>query len=211
MKRRSLLILASLFTTSWAQASNWEKIDDEDGLKVYRKQINGSSFLAFMGIKVIDAPVDKLLWVLADNQYRRNWVDRLKKSVVLEHKNAYEFILYQHFGAPPLVSDRDYVYRAKAIQNKHGQVVLKLQSVKHSKAPATVGVRGQLYSSSYTLTPQPDGKTKVVVEIHTDPMGSLPAWIVNLIQKSWPRNTLTALSKEVRKAHVKAMALPPKQ
>ncbi len=192
-----------------AHAAGWEKIDDEAGIVTYKKDVPGSSFLAFKGIATIDAPIEKILFVLADNAHRTEWLDRLKTSRVLEQKSPYEYVVYQHYGAPPLVSDRDYVIFGRATQNAKGQVVLRMWSVEHAKAPETVGVRGKLHRSSYVLTPR-GKKTEVIVEIHTDPMGMLPGFVVNLIQKSWARNTLTALANQVKKPHVKAIALPPK-
>ena len=40
-----------------------------------------------------------------------------------------------------------------------------------------------------------DESTHVAVEVHTDPKGSLPAWLVNMIQKDWPRDTILGLTK----------------
>src|SRR5690606_32107145 len=92
-----------------ALAAAWEKIDEAHGIQVFRKEEPGSKLYAFRGTGIVDAPMEKIIWVLADNTHRTEWVDRLKKSVVLEKKSEYEFILYQHFGSPPTVSDRDFV------------------------------------------------------------------------------------------------------
>ncbi len=201
------LVLISLFALH-ASAGAWEKIDDDDGIEVFRQEVPGSSFLAFKGITTIDAPIEKLLGVLADNEHRTEWVDRLVTSRVVERKSEYDYVVYQHFSAPPLVSDRDYVYRGRAFR-RGASVVLEMSSVEHPKAPKTVGVRAHLLKSSYVLTPEGKNKTRVVVEIHTDPKGDLPSWIVNMIQKSWPRNTLTAFAKQAAKPYVKALELPP--
>jgi len=40
----------------------------------------------------------------------------------------------------------------------------------------------------------------VVAEVHTDPKGSLPKWLVNLVQKSWAHTTLMGLRAQVGKA-----------
>jgi hypothetical protein len=202
-----LLVLLSLFAVR-ASANAWEKIDDEDGIVVFRQEVPGSSFLAFKGITTIDAPIGKLLGVLADNEHRTEWVDRLVESRVVERKSAYDYVVYQHFSAPPLVSDRDYVYRGRAYR-RGNSVVLEMSSTEHPKAPKTVGVRAHLHKSSYVLTPEGKNKTRVVVEIHTDPKGDLPSWIVNMLQKSWPRNTLTSFAKQANKPYVKALELPP--
>jgi hypothetical protein len=208
--RRSLFAGAALLLVSGrAAAGAWEKIDDEDGIKVFRKEVPDSPLVAFRGEGMIAAPLEKLLWVLADNAHRTDWVDRLKKSVILSTTGDYDYVLYQHFSLPFPISDRDYVYRGRATRDKHGVVTLDLSSVTHPKAPPTVGVRANLIGSRYVLTPKGPDKTYVVVEVHTDPKGAIPTWLVNLIQKSWPMKTLKGLRAQVKKPFVKRLELPP--
>ncbi len=195
-------------TFSLPALANWKEIEDDKGIKVYKQELPGSSIFAFRGVTVIDAPLEKILWVIADNQHRTQWVDRLKKSAVLEKKSAFDFVLYQHFGAPAIVSDRDFVFRAKASRLKNGAVNIDIKSVTHPKAPPTVGVRGHLHHSSYTLKREGE-KTHVDVTVHMDPRGSLPTWLVNMIQKSWPMNTLSALADHVKQPFVGSLPLPP--
>lgn len=191
-----------------ALAASWEEIDDAHGIKVYKKDVAGSNLHAFRGVGLVDAPMEKIIWVLGDNEHRTEWVDRLKKSVILEKKGDYEFIVYQHFGSPAVISDRDFVYRAQAYSRKDGTAVLDIQSVTHPKAPPTVGVRGELKYSSYVLTRVGD-KTLVDVSVSLDPKGALPGWIVNLVQKSWPMNTLKSLREHVKKPFVGTLKAPP--
>lgn len=206
----SLLVFACAFLVAPVDAASpWEKIDDDAGIQVYRKEVPGSSFLAFKGVATLDAPIEKLLWVLADNDHRTEWVDRLVASRILERKGEFDYVVYQHFSAPPLVSDRDYVYRGRA-SRRADWVVLELASVVHPKAPTTVGVRAELLKSSYAMTPVGPNKTKVIVEIHTDPKGDLPAFIVNMIQKSWPRNTLVNFANQAKKPFVGRLEMPTK-
>jgi hypothetical protein len=204
-----LWLFAGLLLSAPASASSWEKIDDENGIRVFRKEVAGSSVVAFRGEATVEAPIEKVLWVLGDNTHRTEWVDRLEKSVVLERKGPYESIVYQHFSLPFPASDRDYVYRGKATRDKSGVVTLLLESVTHPKAPATVGVRANLIKSRYLLTPKGKDRTFVVVEIHTDPMGSLPSFLVNLVQKSWPMKTLEGLRAHLKKSYIGTTALPP--
>lgn len=191
-----------------ALAAGWEEIDHAHGIKVYKKDEPGTKLHAFRGVGIVDAPMEKVIWVLGDNTHRTEWVDRLKKSVILEKKNEYDFVLYQHFGSPAVISDRDFVYRAQAYSRKDGAAVLDIHSITHPKAPATVGVRGELKYSSYVLTRVGD-KTLVDVSVSLDPKGSLPGWIVNLVQKSWPMNTLKALREHVKKPFVGTLSAPP--
>lgn len=213
MQRRILMALSlCLLSANLCYAGDsWEKINEEDKIKVYKKDIKGSSYVAFKGEGIVKMPIRVVLGVIVDNKHRTEWVARLKKSTVLERISAFEFIVYQHFELPALMSDRDYVYRAKGWRNKQGQVIVDLSSCKHPKAPSTVGVRAELIKSRYVLTPvgKNEMETKVEVEIQTDPKGWIPAWLTNMIQKSWPLKTLRGIRKQVTKSYAKAYNLPP--
>lgn len=193
-----------------AFANDWEEIDDDKGIKVFSKEPeSGSALMAFKGETVLDAPLQKVLWIIVDNSHRKEWVDRLEKSVVLEKVSTFEYYLYQHFGLPWYVTDRDYVYHCKAVRNAKGQVRVNMTSKPHKDSPETVGVRAKLVNSAWILTPQGKGKTKVEVEILTDPKGMIPTWLVNLIQESWPMKTLLGVRGQIDKDYVKDHPLPP--
>lgn len=186
----------------------WEFISDDDGVKVYNKDVDTSEFRAFKGITVIDAPLPRVLHVICENDHRPEWVDRLDKSVILEQNSPHDYVVYQHFGLPIIMSDRDYVYRGIATRDASGMVTLSMSSVEHDKAPEPDGIRADLQLSRYTLTAQ-GNKTLVTVEIVTDPKGWLPVWFANIIQKTWPRKTLNGIRDQVKKDHVKDYPLPP--
>jgi hypothetical protein len=42
-----------------------------------------------------------------------------------------------------------------------------------------------------------------VAEVMVDPRGSVPTFLVNMVQRSWPFQTLTALRKQVAKPDIK--------
>ena len=91
------LILASVLIGGPAFASGWEKFDQEEGIVSYRKPVAGSSIVAFKGEADIQASIEKVLWVLTDNEHKPKWVHRMKKSYELEAKSPYHKIIYQVF------------------------------------------------------------------------------------------------------------------
>jgi hypothetical protein len=218
MGPRTASLLAALCVISFraqvahadAAKGDWQEINDKDGIKVYRKSVEGSKIVAFRGVAVVDAPVGKVLQVIADNDHRTEWVDRLYLSRVLEQPSPSEFVVYAGYKLPALFSNRDYVYRGKAWTRKDGSIYVYIRSEDHPKAPPTIGVRAWLNKSVYILTPVEGGKkTEVDVEVHTDPKGAIATWLVNLIQKSWPHKTLAAIRKQVAKPFVVELPMPP--
>lgn len=206
MKGTLLIALSFLMfiSTSWSMnVEEWIEIKVEDGITVYKAEVPGTKIVAFKGKVVMNAPIKKVIWVLADREHRREWVDRLDINEELEIISPTERIIYQSFKMPFIITNRDMVYRSTLKKDqKTGTYKLHMESVEHKKAPKSVGVRAQLINSNYKLTPISDTQTEVVVEILSDPKGLLPTWLVNLVQKSWPLKTLRALREQVKKDYV---------
>ncbi|MFZ8933876.1 MAG: START domain-containing protein [Bacteriovoracaceae bacterium] len=203
--------LLTLITINSVQASigHWKKMKVKEGISVFKKEIPNSKLVAFKGEAVIEASAGKIIHVLKDNTHKKDWVDRLLKSEVLEKNNEYEQVMYQVFNAPWPVSNRDFVYKAKLTRDKSGVITLDMNSIDHPKSPKTVGVRADLIRSIYKLTPIGPNQTKLEVQIQSDPKGLLPKWVVNIIQKSWPLKTLKRIRAQVKKPFVRDIPLPP--
>ncbi|MFT4627984.1 MAG: hypothetical protein ACI8PZ_006678 [Myxococcota bacterium] len=204
------LMWSTAFATPPAHASAWTEIYTKDDVAVSKMELEGTKFFAFKGETVYDAPATKVMHVLLDNDHRTDWVDMLYEATELEKNGPFDYILYQAFDLPLTFADRDYVYRGEAIRISDTVVELHIASVEHDSKPAeeTVGVRAELVNTLYRLTDEADGKTRVEVEVQTDPKGWMPIWLVNLVQKDWPRETLVGLRNELSKPYTDHYPLP---
>src|SRR5690348_6507289 len=61
----------------------WEKIDETDGIKVYRREIPGSDLLQFKGDAIVDAPLSKVASVLFDANRAKEWMPDLVSSRIV--------------------------------------------------------------------------------------------------------------------------------
>jgi len=211
MVRLIALILVMLSGSNVYSATEepWEKIDEDQGIQVFRKAMPGSDIVAFRGTGLVDASIEKIFWVLCDAAHEEQWVEMLIENYVMEQITPFDRVQYQNFDLPWPLSDRDFVYRAVATRDEAGRLHLVLNSVGHPKTPKTKGVRADIMKSGFTLSSRPDGKTLVEVSIFSDPKGILPAWVINLVQESWPMETMIGIRKQVKKEFVKKAVLPP--
>jgi NAD(P)-dependent dehydrogenase (short-subunit alcohol dehydrogenase family) len=182
----------------------WETVRSEDGIIVSRKEIPGSSFIAFRGEGDVNAPIGRVGSVLVDVAREKEWVDSVVEARTLRKVSETEYIVYSHASTPPPLSDRDFVADVTlSVDPARKAVVIRMHSVDDATAPRTSYVRGDLEDSSFTMTSIEGGaKTHVVAEIHCDPRGSVPSFMVNFFQKNWGYKTLTSLRKQVAKADV---------
>jgi hypothetical protein len=195
-----------------AQAPKWEQFDEEDGIRMFRRDVPGTSIVALRGEGFIAAPITKVASVLADRKRSTEWIDRLVKTKVLREISDTEAINWNHIKTPTPLKDRDFVFKTSITTNPaKKQVVFSYHSVIDPLAPEyDAYVRGSFHSGKFELTmahrTNKDGtKTRgtiVVAEVIVDPRGSVPTFIVNMVQKSWPHKTLTALRRQVQKPDI---------
>lgn len=202
--------------TAWAEppkpAPRWEQFDEEDGVRMFRRDVPGSSIVALRGEAFVAAPISRVATVLIDRKRSPEWIDRLVKTKVIRELSETEAINWNHIKTPSPLKDRDFVFKTALTTNPaKKQIVFSYHSVQDSLAPEyDAYVRGTFQSGKFELTmaerTNQDGSktsgTLVVAEVIVDPRGSVPTFLVNLVQKSWPHKTLLALRKQVQKPDI---------
>ncbi|HEY8077877.1 MAG TPA: START domain-containing protein [Labilithrix sp.] len=206
MLRRSFLIAVALVFVAADAAADppWTKIDESDGITVYKREIPGSDVIAFRGEATVNAPLVRVASVVFDTSRATEWIDDLKEARVVRRTSDFEYVEYDHFGTPFVMKDRDFVTANKLEWDAATKTMtIRMHSVTDPNARETSYVRGELVSSTFTLTPTPDGKaTRIAGDVHCDPKGSVPKWIVNYFQKDWPHATFVKLRTQVAKANI---------
>ncbi len=91
-------------------SSAWEKLGDDDGITVYRREIPGSSLIAFKGEGVVNASIIRVATVLTDSSRATEWVDSLAESKIVRTVSETETIHYDHIATPFVLKDRDFVW-----------------------------------------------------------------------------------------------------
>lgn len=178
----------------------WEKIREEDGIIVHKKEVEGSPLVAFRGSGIVDAPLQKVVFVLIDLARTPEWVERVQDARIVREISESEYITYTHLGAPLIVSDREFVSRAKISMEPGKLVRFTMNATEDPEVPHHKKyVRGELIGSSWEVRPVDATHTHVVAEIHADPKGNLPRSIVNFLQTSWAHKTITALRRQAAK------------
>ena len=190
-----------LVSSVWA--GEWESLGITDGVHVYRRQEEGTELFAFKGEATTDLPVAQLISVLRNESLGPEWVNMMMFSKVVEQYSDTHLLLHQGYDLSWPVTDRDYVFDKKVVfdaDKKSASVHLK--SVESSKVPESesfVRARGERTFWEFSA----NGKeTKIVVEVMTDPKGTLPEWAINSIQADWPHKSINALIKRTQKGDI---------
>jgi hypothetical protein len=187
-----------------AAAGTWQSLDNGGGISVWKRDIPGSPIVAFRGEAMIDASIAKVAQVLSDTARKTEWVASAAVARDVRQISALERIEYNRTVTPIILKDRDFVFRAVTeVDREARRVRITMNSVEDPAVPVDPHfVRGRLLASCYILTACADQRTRVEVEIQADPLGSVPKWVVNFFQKSWPRKTLEGIRRQAARADV---------
>lgn len=200
-------MLSSPAWGGWATAAKkrkgtWRKTSSGKGVTVYRKKVPGSKLFAFRGEYTASIHIGRLLTLFSSSTQRKLWVENYHSSGRLEKSNEFERVYWIRFNMPWPVMARDFVMRVKAAPNPATRTVdVLIKSVAHKKYPKNrCCVRGIVKITHWrfvAIVPKKGGtpKTRITVEVHIDPKGWLPPWLVNSTQSDWPRKSLLSLSK----------------
>lgn len=200
------LALNLTFLLPLALASDWELVRSEEGVRVYRREVPGSSLLAFKGDGIVNAPIAKVATVIFDTTRAHEWIEDLESSKIIRWVSKNEFVEYDHIGTPFILKDRDFLSLVSMkLDPEQGKISFHYRSTEDPAVPPTKYIRGELMGTNFVLTSVDGGKgTHIHGEIHADPKGSVPKWLVNHFQKNWPVITLKNLRRQVAKPDVQA-------
>jgi len=190
-----------------ALPTGWELVSDDGVIEVGRKTVPDSPLFAFRGAMVMEVHASRLAEVLLTDEIGQEWVDLMVFSKALRDEGDGLRLIHQNYDLPWPLKDRDYLMRQQATYDAEtGIFTLTFESVEDSLLPARdCCVRAQAYRTYWRLQALDDGGTFVEVEVLTDPAGALPAWLVNAIQKDWPRATLTGLKRRATQGDLQGL------
>lgn len=185
-----------------AGTPDWTVLKKTDGITVSKRDVAGSPVVAFRGEGDVDAPLAVVSTVIFDTTRATEWIQDLKESRIVRWTGGDEFIEYDHVGTPPPLADRDFLSTVKLEADPQAHLVrFHYHSVADDAMPPKKKyVRGDLMSTVFTLTRVDDAHTHVIAEIHCDPKGYVPKWIVNWVQADWPEATFRGLRRQVKKS-----------
>ena len=192
--------------------SAWERLGEEQGIKLGRKTIPGSKLFAVRGETEIPANIDQVASVICDHTRWIEWTKSMKGSKLLKQDSESQKIVYQSFDLPFPVDDRDVVYfytaERKNVNGELVEILGKTTPESTALAPPSIGTRMHLVVGRWYLRSINPGKTHLILEILMDPKGSMPSWFVNAVQRRYPVETLSRLRDQAMKNDIKPLTIP---
>ena len=192
-----LALLALALMVSAPALADRQVVRVEDGITVEEEALPGRVLPILTGTATMAVSPDRIAaWVGAVHTYV-DWQHQCEEAHVLPRPDG-RILIYNRIGSPWPVSDRDVVLESERKDFDDGRIHIDFRSTEVDDPPVPRGVvRMPRLVGSYDLTPTPEGGTRVVYTVDSDPGGSLPAWLVRQASKELPFHTLGNLRKRV--------------
>jgi hypothetical protein len=178
---------------------SWELVDEDDGIRVWKRDIPGQELPGFRGETVMDAPVERIGHELEDYSHHTEWMDSCVASYLVKDLGNQHVIDYNRTGAPWPVWDRDVVLDSRwTISADRRLLVITFENTDPSLVPLPERtVRMPRLKGYYRMWQMAPNKTKVVYQVEADPGGSIPTWLAKRVVRDIPFNTLDTLRARV--------------
>jgi len=193
------LLLILLFIIPFPE-SDWNLKKDKDGIKIYTRSIEGSSFDEFRGITTIEnSSLEEVLSVIFDVKNYESLFPDCMNPKVLKQDGKYYDIHYIQVKAPWPVKNRDTVYEQKAVVDENGKhAFVSLKPLPDFIAEDKDFVRIREGSGFWELDEDEGNNVKVTYQFHGEPGGDIPAWLANSFVVTQPFQTLVNLKNRLK-------------
>jgi hypothetical protein len=177
----------------------WELAKDANNIKIYTRDVEGSKFKEYKGTMEIEASLSALVALVDDIAAHPSWIHTGTEGRLLKRVSQKESFTYSINGAPWPVSDRDAVVRNYIQQDPATLEVTITITAFPNYIPEEPGLmRVRKINGYWYFNPLTDGRVQVIYQVHNEPGGKIPSWLVNSIVITQPYHTLKNMKKMVR-------------
>lgn len=179
------LALIPLFLLT--ETPKWELAAEPEGVKVYRRQVEGSDVREMRAIGMIDATPKEVWDVVRDLENYPKQMPYTAEAKVLTRSEGDKDILFYSRLNTPMVDERDYIIALKDESDwKEGKGFYKVSWVAAPKEQDSLVpekkdvVRVRINNGYWLLEPREDGKkTFATYYVYTVPGGAIPTFVIN--------------------------------
>jgi hypothetical protein len=215
--QNTILIIKVLFiSTLWlfhdqvaAQEGEWKLERQTEGLKVYLRDAANSDVKEIKIETTLNASLDAVVSVLKDVPVYSDWVYKCLEARRLEASTNTSSLYYCKLDFPWPMSDRDFIAKSKLRQDPNSRTVyIDVKGLPNYKPAKSEIVRITDLSIHYELVPLSAKSVKMSYRLHSDPGGSIPAWLVNMVVDNGPTNTVKGMREKLKEAKYQDARLP---
>ena len=190
-------VAAMVLAATSSHAADWTLGRQEDGITVHTRPVDGSGIDEFRGVAEVDAPAEAIVALLRDSNRFKDWFPNTPESRLLDRNGAVSH-QYSVMATPWPVSDRDNVLRSVLSRDTETGVVeitVTADPDHYPEQPDRVRVRRA--KGLWRFEPLSESRTRVTFQMHLEPGGGIPQWMINARVVATPFEALGNLREMV--------------
>jgi len=170
----------------------WNLKKKGERMWVYTRDRAGSDIKEVRLIMEVNASIAEINTVLNDASRQPEWVFHCTAAKDLGGTVDTGWYYYSRIALPWPMDDRDVV--AKVVGSQEGDVYRSTSIAAPNFHPEVDGcVRITDFDVATAYEAMPNGGTRMTYEVHSEPAGAVPSWLVNLFIDKGPVETMTKL------------------
>ncbi|MCA6062752.1 START domain-containing protein [Thalassolituus marinus] len=197
---RLLFVLSLLLLPVFQSvAADWElvKEDKRRAIQVFLRDVPGSELREFRGEMTLRARIPSLVALVEDTSQAPNWLHQCKALELIEAYSPQRKLLYMVSDAPWPVTDRDSIFLSELSQDEQGNVVINMTARPDGFPANDDYIRIPRMNGRWTFAVQEGDMVKVTYQVHAEPGGGLPSWLINSVVVDNPYYTLRNMARMV--------------
>ncbi|WP_299139558.1 START domain-containing protein [uncultured Vibrio sp.] len=193
----TFIIIVTSFSALASDANEWKLVRDKKGIEVYNRKIEGNDFKEFRAEADIKANLTSIIALFTDTSVGTQWVENIDEMEEIEHFSEAHTVTKTYTKAPWPVSDREAIVENFIEQDPDTLIVIINQHGRpnYRQNEDKSVVRVAHLESRWILTPLDNNTTHISYQVLSDPGGSIPSWLINMVAVSQPYKTLLGLSE----------------
>ncbi|MEZ9632434.1 START domain-containing protein [Vibrio cyclitrophicus] len=193
----TFIMVATSFSVLASDGNEWKLVRNKQGIEVYNRKIEGNDFKEFRAEADIKANLTSIIALFTDTSVGTQWVENIDKMEEIDHFSEVHTVTKTYTKAPWPVSDREAIVENFIEQDPDTLTVMITQHGRPNYQPNDDKriVRVAHLESRWVLTPLNNNTTHISYQVLSDPGGSIPSWLINMVAVSQPYKTLRGLSE----------------
>lgn len=177
----------------------WELRKETNGITVYTTKVAGHKYDKCKALSTVNTDLNSLFQFVKNPLNYKKFSERVERMDIIK-KTDTKVIYYMKVDLPWPIYNRDGVYELSVKSKTDTEAELMIRAMPKLMPNQEGYVRIHFADSYYKLTSKGPNKTAIHFEQHTDPNGSVPAWLSNSYLEDGPIGNITVMKKNLEKA-----------
>lgn len=192
--------LTQILLISWSFASysqDWVLERDQSEVQIFTRKVPNSGLKEFKAQTTLKCTKEQGLALLRNVKNYSVWMHQTTDSKPIGNTNGTVFYAYLANIAPWPVKDRDNILKNTVLVAPN-KITIEMEAEPNLQPEYSGRVRIKYLKGYWSFEDLGNGTCRVTQQVHADPGGNLPQWLVNSAVIDNPLNTLLGFRRQFK-------------